>query len=136
MKKIIVSLIAIVIAMIAPEAMAQTDSPMSLSFEGKTLTVKIKGNATTGFSWKYTTEDESVIKYVSDQYVTNDNGGQPMVGVGGVHTFVFEGASAGSTKISFKYGRPWQGGETAETRFVKVKVTSDGEIKKAKETKK
>ncbi len=106
-------------------------NPLSFSVDGKTLTAKLIGNATTGYSWTCKVDDESIVSKTSDQYATNENNGQ--VGVGGIHTFVFEGAKKGSTKITFTYKRPWEI-DGAGVRMLKVKYT--GSKIKASEVKK
>lgn len=140
MKKIIVSLIAIIMAITTTDAMAQelaatpdADNQVTMGFEGNKLVFKFAGNSTTGYAWKYSIVDESVVKHVSDQYNAPESG---MAGAGGVHVFEFEGVASGSTRITFKYCRPWQGGETASEKTAKVKVGSDGKIVKVKMSKK
>jgi predicted secreted protein len=136
MKKILVSLIAILASVFTTNAQTlatTTDggNPLSFSVDGKTLTAKLKGNATTGYAWTCQINDESIISKTTDQYATNENNGQ--VGVGGIHTFVFEGAKKGSTKITFTYKRPWEI-DGAGVRMLKVKYT--GSKIKASEVKK
>jgi len=136
MKKILVSLIAILASVFTTNAQTlatTTDggNPLSFSVDGKTLTAKLIGNATTGYSWTCKVDDESIVSKTSDQYVANENNGQ--VGVGGIHTFVFEGAKKGSTKITFTYKRPWES-DGAGVRMLKVKYT--GKKLKVSETKK
>ncbi len=136
MKKILVSLIAILASVCTTNAQTlatTTDggNPLSFSVDGKTLTAKLIGNATTGYSWTCKVDDESIVSKTSDQYATNENNGQ--VGVGGIHTFVFEGAKKGSTKITFTYKRPWES-DGAGVRMLKVKYT--GKKLKVSETKK
>lgn len=136
MKKILVSLIAILASVCTTNAQTlatTTDggNPLSFSVDGKTLTAKLIGNATTGYSWTCKVDDESIVSKTTDQYVANENNGQ--VGVGGIHTFVFEGAKKGSTKITFTYKRPWES-DGAGVRMLKVKYT--GKKLKVSETKK
>ena len=136
MKKLIVSLISVLSLAFAANAqtLATTPdgkNPLTFSVDGKTLTAKLIGNATTGYSWTCKVDDESIVSKSSDQYVANESNGQ--VGVGGVHTFVFEGAKKGSTKITFTYKRPWET-DGAGVRMLKVKYT--GSKIKASEVKK
>ena len=141
MKKIIVLLTAILMIMTTSIAdaqlatMADGSNPLSFNIDANTLIVKLKSNATTGYSWKYTIDSESVIKFYSDKYDANNNGGRPMMGAGGEQTFVFEPNKAGKTKITFEYARPWEGGESAGKRFLKIKVNKEGKVS-AKEVKK
>ena len=136
MKKIFLTLISVIAAAFAVNAQTlatTTDggNPLSFSVDGKTLTAKLKGNATTGYSWTCKIDDEGIISKTTDQYAADENNGQ--VGVGGIHTFVFEGAKKGSTKITFTYKRPWET-DGAGVRMLKVKYT--GSKIKASEVKK
>ena len=136
MKKLIVSLISVLSLAFAANAqmLATTPdgkNPLTFSVDGKTLTAKLIGNATTGYAWTCKIDDEGIVSKTSDQYATNENNGQ--VGVGGIHTFVFEGAKKGSTKITFTYKRPWET-DGAGVRMLKVKYT--GSKIKASEVKK
>ena len=136
MKKILASLIAFLSFVFTTNAqtLATTPdgkNPLTFSIDGKTLTAKLIGNATTGYSWTCKVDDESIVSKTTDQYAADENNGQ--VGVGGIHTFVFEGAKKGSTKITFTYKRPWET-DGAGVRMLKVKYT--GSKIKASEVKK
>jgi inhibitor of cysteine peptidase len=135
MKKIYVLLTAILMIMttsIADAQLATTadgNNPMSFNIDANTLIVKLKSNATTGYTWKYKIDSESVIKFLSDKYDTpNNNGNPPLMGAGGEQTFVFEPNKSGKTKITFEYARPWAGGESAGKRFLKIKVDGQGKV--------
>lgn len=138
MKKVISSLLAVTALWMTSNAqnLATTPdgaNPLSFSIDGKTLTAKLIGNTTTGYSWSCKIDDESVITKTSDQYVANSDSETPTMGAGGIHTFVFEGAKKGSTKITFTYKRPWET-DGAGVRMLKVKYT--GSKIKASEVKK
>jgi len=78
----------------------------------KQYTVKLPGNATTGYSWQYTMEPEGIVKEVGNDYV-QDEAEEGMTGVPGEFIFVFEGAAPGKVELKFICSQPWDGGETS-----------------------
>ena len=87
------------------------DSSLNTLMKGDMSMVTLKGNPTTGYSWEYTIEDESVIKLESESSVTDNNA----IGAGSTFKWSFRALKAGETKITFKYYRPWEGTANAET---------------------
>lgn len=90
--------------------------------------IRLEENPTTGYSWQYKIDDESIAVVEEDEYV-QDEAPDGMTGVGGVHTYRLAGISSGETKITFKYFRPWQDESTAvkEVTF-ELKVNENNEI--------
>ena len=131
----LISVLSLAFAANAQTLATTTDgkNPLTFSVDGKTLTAKLIGNVTTGYSWTCKTDDESIVSKTSDQYVANDSNNGQMVGVGGVHTFIFDAQKKGSTKITFTYKRPWES-DGAGVRMLKVKY--NGKKLKVSETKK
>jgi predicted secreted protein len=78
--------------------------PKSLTSEvGKTFTVSLESNPTTGYSWTAEVDSE-FLKVADDTYKSDSN----LIGAGGVQTFEFEALKTGQTKITVKYMRPWE----------------------------
>jgi predicted secreted protein len=80
-----------------------------------TISLKIKGNPTTGFKWRLmnftnindiTLLDNTIDK---DGYLNNyvSDSTDLMVGVGGVYNFDFIATKQSTTKLDFVYARPW-----------------------------
>ena len=81
----------------------------------KEVSVDLEENPTTGYSWTYSIDDESVIQYVSDEYIdpsalSSSSGSSEtsepettLVGAPGVRRFTFTPVGDGSTTIQFKY---------------------------------
>ncbi len=70
----------------------------------------VDANASTGYTWKYKIEDESILEMVSDEYVegTSEEGA---VGVPGKEYITFAGKAEGSTGLYLYYVAP---GEEAD----------------------
>lgn len=71
------------------------------------ITVRVKGNPTTGHSQKMTVcPDESIVKPVNTEpEYTPDPHKKMMVGYGGVYTFIFKAVGPGTTKAIIEYAR-------------------------------
>ncbi len=101
---------------------ANGENPLSFSANGKTVTAKLKGNASTGYTWGYKIKDDKMVQYVSDEYKPNTGG---FVGAGGVHTFVFEAQKPGTTYITFDYAQHWKKGKKNGIRMMMIMVDPD-----------
>lgn len=71
----------------------------------KTISIVLKSNPSTGYSWGYEISDESVLKFVSEEYRANENNGIHVVGASEESKFVFKGVGRGKVKITFEYKR-------------------------------
>ena len=91
----------------------------------KTVEIDLESNPTTGYQWQYDTNEDSIIKEVSKVY-KKDDVQEGITGSGGTDIWTFEGLKEGSTEVTFKYLRPWEG-EAIKTRiFI---FTVDKELK-------
>jgi len=79
---------------------------------GRTM-VRLIENPTTGYHWEMEANPDGVLKLIVDNY-EQDPAPEGMVGVGGVHTWVYRGESQGSTTLTFRYVGP-SGGDPAAT---------------------
>ncbi len=122
-------------------------TPLKLdeSFNGKTVSatvgqeiiIRLKGNATTGYSWVVgKIEGDALgqvgkVKYVSDQPPMPAPGrgrGLMMhrVGGGGKYVFTFTATKAGTAKLTLEYRRGWEKNKPAAKTFtLNVKVKPD-----------
>ena len=91
--------------------------------KGRTLTVIIAGNPTTGYEWELASpvdgavlEEEGRVEYVV--------GSTDRVGAPGMYRFSFKTKAPGVAAVSLKYVRPWEKGQRPEaTATVNVTVT-------------
>ncbi|HUM83547.1 MAG TPA: protease inhibitor I42 family protein [Lachnospiraceae bacterium] len=100
---------------------------MSLTVRGSLLTVRMKGNATTGYTWSCKISDSSVLTCESRDYSENSHP-RGMVGVPGVQSYKFKSASAGTASLIFTYARSWESGNPADEKSVRVTVDASGNI--------
>ena len=83
---------------------------------GKTIKVKVgdlvaislKGNPTTGYSWRTGKLDGKAIEQSGDPKYAVDAHRAGMVGVGGTFLFTFKAVKSGKTQIGLEYVRPWE----------------------------
>jgi putative hemolysin/predicted secreted protein len=88
--------------------------------QGTRFAVQLKENPTTGFQWNVTYSNG--LSLVSDDYQVNPHA-EGMVGVGGLHTWIFLAKDTGVQKIAAVYRRSWEpvtGNETAVVVNVNV----------------
>jgi inhibitor of cysteine peptidase len=88
---------------------------------GKTFTIALEANPTTGYGWSQSINDPTVVAFVSNSYVAESRDPQ-VVGGGGTDTFTFKALAKGTTMITLKYARSWETGAPAQTRTVTVTV--------------
>lgn len=94
-------------------------------FESTQEQLKFRGNPTTGYTWEYAVEDESVIAVTEDiKYL----GGNGIAGAPSVFTYTMNSKMAGETVIRFVYHRPWDENSVLEKRKYAVKVDKFGKI--------
>ena len=78
------------------------------------IVVTLESNATTGFEWAIDGLDESAVKSLGSSYITPTNGA---VGQGGTEEWSFQALKPGTTVLSLKYWRPWEGDASIADRF-------------------
>lgn len=89
---------------------------------GERVTLELRSNPTTGYSWELTVApDSAVVRVVSDDYVPP---ALPIPGAGGSQRIVVEGVEAGTAVLEFGYRRPWEtDAPPAETAAFDVTVS-------------
>jgi predicted secreted protein len=80
----------------------------------KIVEIDLESNPTTGYEWKYDIDNEGIIKQVSKVY-KQDEAEKGILGSGGKDIWTFEGIKEGSTQVTFKYLRSWEG-EVVKTK--------------------
>jgi inhibitor of cysteine peptidase len=83
---------------------------------GKSFTVTLCSNPTTGFQWESAViSDQSVLKETSHQYVSPED--ENLVGAAGKDVWTFQALKQGTSNISIQYSQPWEGGEKGAWTF-------------------
>ncbi len=97
----------------------------STDFKAEKKTIELKGNPTTGYTWLYQIEDESVISIEEEvKYL----GAKGMVGAPSLFTYTVTARKVGITKITFEYKRPWETQPALETKVYEVSVDDQGRL--------
>jgi inhibitor of cysteine peptidase len=120
---IVVMVAAAVVTLVLTRA-SGVDKVTGDTFEttvGKTFTIALDANATTGYNWSQTIKDKAVVAYVDNAYVAAATDPQ-VVGGGGTDTFTFKAVGKGTTTITLTYARPWESVPAAQTRTITITV--------------
>jgi len=119
----VVAIAAVVVTLVLARA-SGGDKVIGDTFEttvGKTFTIALDANATTGYNWSQTTKDTNVVAYVDNAYMATAANPQ-IIGGGGTDTFTFKAVGKGTTTITLAYARPWESVPPAQTRTITVTV--------------
>ena len=95
------------------------------SFSSHEKKLELRGNPTTGYTWIYTIEDDSIIQADEDiQYL----GREGISGAPSLFTYTIRSIKTGDTTLRFEYKRPWEDKDAEEIRFFKVNVKENGKL--------
>jgi inhibitor of cysteine peptidase len=86
------------------------------------IVVALDGNATTGYQWAIDELDETVVRSLGSTYIAPSNGA---VGQGGVEEWSFRALEPGTTVLSLKYWRQWEGDASVVERFDIILTVED-----------
>lgn len=79
---------------------------------GKTFTIDLDSNPSTGFSWQLANiSDKTVLEIVKKEYVGQ---GSLTVGSPGTERWIFKSVGIGKTALTFEYKRSWEDKEEAQ----------------------
>lgn len=78
------------------------------------IVVALESNATTGYEWAIDELDETVVRPLGSSYIAPTNGA---VGQGGTEEWSFQALKPGTTVLSLKYWRQWEGDASIADRF-------------------
>ena len=78
------------------------------------LIIRLEGNPTTGYRWEVSEINHSVISNVQQNI---EPGSSLAAGAGGPFVFRLSGLQTGSSKVTFKYLKPWEGDDSILQRF-------------------
>ena len=94
----------------------------------KFAVVKLEENATTGYSWFYFIDDESILGF-STETTTATNPDPKIVGAPMNHIWKFKALQPGTTTLKFAYVRDW------EAKAIELKNKLDDKFPKLKQWK-
>jgi inhibitor of cysteine peptidase len=103
------------------EVTAADDGSTIQASPGDEIVVVLAENATTGYRW-HLDETEGVLRLVSDGYRQGAETGdaEPVFGRGGLRQFRLEVMGSGTTTLSLKHWREWEGDSSAIDRVTAV----------------
>ena len=78
---------------------------MTVTEVGKTFTISLESNPTTGYSWQAEFDPE-YLELVNTGFVTDSS----LIGAGGVESFEFLALKQGQVEVTMIYKRPWENG--------------------------
>lgn len=95
------------------------------SFESDSVTIELKGNPSTGYTWEAVLSDENIVEVSKDvKYL----GAKGMVGAPSMFYFTVRSVSVGNTVLTFEYKRPWEEKAPLETKVYNITVDERGKI--------
>lgn len=95
------------------------------SFESDSVTIELKGNPSTGYTWEAVLSDENIVEVSKDvKYL----GAKGMVGAPSMFYFTVSSLSSGNTVLTFEYKRPWEEKAPLETKVYNITVDERGKI--------
>ncbi|MBO7638661.1 MAG: protease inhibitor I42 family protein [Treponema sp.] len=97
----------------------------SNQFKSRKKKIEMEGNPTTGYTWLYTIEDESIVRL---EKKTKYLGSRNMSGAPSLFTYTIISLKPGRTKITFEYKRPWEDKPAEDTTIYTVTVDERGKI--------
>jgi len=88
--------------------------------KGQTVTIKLEGNPTTGYSWEVVETEGAILQQVGEPEFEAES---DLLGAPGTQTLRFEAVETGQMELKLVYQRPWETDvEPVETFTVQVTV--------------
>ena len=95
------------------------------SFKSDSVTIELKGNPSTGYTWEAVLSSENVVTVSKDvKYL----GSEGMVGAPSMFYFTVNSLMTGNTVLTLEYKRPWEEKEPLEKKVYNINVDERGKI--------
>ena len=95
------------------------------SFKSDSITIELKGNPSTGYTWISTLFDENIVEVSKDvKYL----GAEGMVGAPSMFYFTVSSVASGNVILTLEYKRPWEQKAPLETKVYNITVDKKGKI--------
>ena len=95
------------------------------SFKSDSVTIELKGNPSTGYTWEAVLASENIVEISKDvKYL----GSEGMVGAPSMFYFTVSSLSSGNTVLTLEYKRPWEEKEALEKKIYNITVDKKGKI--------
>jgi predicted secreted protein len=90
-----------------PIELTEKDNGSVITVEaGNIITIKLRGNPSTGYSWKLVDEYGESLELIGVDYESDPHAGG-MVGTPGTYIYRFKALASGATTLKMVYARPW-----------------------------
>ena len=97
--------------------------------DGKTLYIGLEANETTGYSWSWITDRDGALNMVLDTYISDDDGDDEVVGMGGMWFSAFSAAEGITGDVTLTLNYTQASSETPDvSNIVDLAVADDGTI--------
>ncbi len=100
----------------------QVDNIASYTVSQKSVQFTFVSNPSTGYSWSYTQNGESVLMTKED-YRSGDKGNT--AGAPGTQLYTFTAVKQGKTTVTFIYERPWENNDPIYTYVAVISVDAE-----------
>jgi len=98
----------------------------SKTFKSHSDSIQLKGNPTTGYSWYYTIDDESLVSIEENvEYLGADG----VCGAPSMFTYTINSLKEGETTLHFVYKRHWEKDSEIDFKDYLINIDSSGTIK-------
>lgn len=94
-------------------------------FKSDSTTIELIGNISTGYSWSFTTTDESIVNVSKAAKPVGD---RLMIGGSSRYIYTLNSVNPGSSVMTFKYCRPWKPDNPQKIISYKIDVLKNGKI--------
>ncbi len=94
--------------------------------EGKSFSIVLSANPTTGFDWELSYEGEGLLNNYNNEQSTPPRG---IAGAGLERRYFFKADRPGKCSVVFTYKRNWEGGETSTTFAYTFEIDDNSNIK-------
>ena len=95
------------------------------SFKSDSVTIELKGNPSTGYTWEASLSSENIVTVSKDvKYL----GAKGMVGAPSMFYFTVRSLTTGNTVLTLEYKRPWEQKEPLEKKIFTIDVDEKGKI--------
>mgnify|MGYP003290220588 FL=1 len=95
------------------------------SFKSDSVTIELKGNPSTGYTWEAVLASENIVEISKDvKYL----GAEGMVGAPSMFYFTVSSLAARNTVLTLEYKRPWEEKEPLEKKIYNITVDKKGKI--------
>lgn len=95
------------------------------SFKSQSTHLELMGNPTTGYTWIFKEEDDSIIHVEQSVQYMGEKG---LVGAPSRFYYTISSLKPGNTVLKFEYKRPWDSNSTMQVRCFEVNVSKSGKI--------